>query len=174
MRSARRPSRPSLLRLATSWGAIRVEARSGRIVGCALPRRDAGGRPPRVLSAEIRSGRPGDRRVLEAARTYVEACLAGRRAPVPPLALPAGAPFDRAVWRALRRIGHGRTMAYGELAAAAGRPRAARAAGAACGRNPLPLFVPCHRVTPAGGGLGGFSGGLAWKRALLAAEASRP
>jgi O-6-methylguanine DNA methyltransferase len=58
---------------------------------------------------------------------------------------------------------------YGEIAAALGKPGAARAVGNACGANPLPLYIPCHRVV-AGNGLGGFTSGLAWKRALLKAE----
>ena len=86
----------------------------------------------------------------------------------------AGTDFDRSVWTILRRLKAGSTLTYGELAAAAGRAKAARAAGAACGRNPLPLFVPCHRVTGAGGRLGGFSSGLAWKRLLLSAEGALP
>jgi O-6-methylguanine DNA methyltransferase len=78
-------------------------------------------------------------------------------------------PFTRTVWRQLRKIPVGSVMTYGEIAAAIGRPGAARAVGNACGANPLPLFIPCHRAV-ARNGLGGFSGGLAWKRALLAAE----
>lgn len=78
--------------------------------------------------------------------------------------------FRRAVWRALRALPRGRTATYGELARRAGNPRAARAAGTACGANPLPLFVPCHRAVAAGGRLGGFSSGLAWKRLLLSGE----
>ena len=64
-------------------------------------------------------------------------------------------------------------MTYGELAALAGRPAAARAVGAACGANPVPLIVPCHRVLAAGGGIGGFGGGLELKRALLEREGIR-
>jgi O-6-methylguanine DNA methyltransferase len=78
-------------------------------------------------------------------------------------------PFTRAVWRELQKIPAGRVKTYGEIAAAIGKPNAARAVGNACGANPLPLLVPCHRAV-AKSGLGGFSGGLAWKRALLAAE----
>ena len=82
--------------------------------------------------------------------------------------------FQRAIWRAMQRIPRGRTMTYAELARRAGRPRASRAAGGACGANPLPLFVPCHRIVATGGGLGGFSGGLAWKVHLLRVEGARP
>jgi methylated-DNA-[protein]-cysteine S-methyltransferase len=79
-------------------------------------------------------------------------------------------PFQRTVLIALRRIGRGQTISYGELAARIGRPGAARAVGNACANNPVPLWVPCHRVLASGGKLGGFSGGLDTKRALLALE----
>lgn len=80
-------------------------------------------------------------------------------------------PFQRTVLTALRRIGRGRTISYGELAESVGKPGAARAVGNACANNPVPLWVPCHRVLASGGKLGGFSGGLDTKRALLALEA---
>lgn len=82
-----------------------------------------------------------------------------------------GTPFQRAVWQALLRIPAGRTCSYGELAHAIGKPAAARATGAAVGRNPVPLVVPCHRVLGAGGALTGYAGGVERKRALLALEA---
>jgi O-6-methylguanine DNA methyltransferase len=80
-------------------------------------------------------------------------------------------PFQQAVWRALLEITPGQTQTYGEVARRIRKPRAARAVGTACGANPIPVLVPCHRVITAGGGLGGFSGGLDWKRRLLAIEA---
>lgn len=82
-----------------------------------------------------------------------------------------GTPFQRAVWQALLRIPAGRTCSYGELAHAISKPAAARAVGAAVGRNPVSLVVPCHRVLGAGGALTGYAGGLERKRALLALEA---
>jgi methylated-DNA-[protein]-cysteine S-methyltransferase len=78
-----------------------------------------------------------------------------------------GTRFSKDVWNAMKRIPYGRTRAYGEIAERIGRPGAARAIGQACGANPLPLVVPCHRVVAAGGGLGGFGSGLAVKRWLL-------
>jgi methylated-DNA-[protein]-cysteine S-methyltransferase len=87
---------------------------------------------------------------------------------------PAGTPFQRGVWRALRDIGHGRTTSYAALAARTGRPTAARATGAAVGRNPLSIVVPCHRVLGSGGALTGYAGGLARKRALLELEGALP
>jgi methylated-DNA-[protein]-cysteine S-methyltransferase len=74
------------------------------------------------------------------------------------------------VWRGLRRIPPGRTLSYSALAARIARPRAVRAVGQANGSNPVALFVPCHRVIAAGGGLGGYGGGLARKQRLLELE----
>ncbi len=84
-----------------------------------------------------------------------------------------GTPFQRSVWQALLRIERGRTSTYGEIAAQLGAPRASRAVGAAVGRNPLSVIVPCHRVLGAGGALTGYAGGLARKVALLDLE-SKP
>lgn len=83
---------------------------------------------------------------------------------------PAGTPFQRSVWQEMSRIPFGRTMSYGALAGRVGG--IARAVGSACGANPIPIVIPCHRVVAAGGGLGGFSGagGPATKRLLLAHE----
>lgn len=89
---------------------------------------------------------------------------------LPPLDLSAGTEFQRSVWAALRRIPAGKTKAYREVALAIKRPKAVRAVGQACGANPIPLLIPCHRVLATGGGLGGFSGGLHWKKELLRRE----
>jgi O-6-methylguanine DNA methyltransferase len=99
--------------------------------------------------------------------------LAGRTPErLPPLD-ESGTAFQRAVWRALRAIPPGATRTYAEVARQVGRSAgAARAVGQACGANPIPVLTPCHRVVAAGGRLGGFSGGLAWKRRLLAREAA--
>ena len=78
--------------------------------------------------------------------------------------------FQQQLWRAILRIPTGNTRTYGELARALHRPKAARAIGQACGANPIPLIVPCHRVLANGNKLGGFSAGLNWKRKLLKAE----
>ncbi|MGE4488540.1 MAG: methylated-DNA--[protein]-cysteine S-methyltransferase [Kiritimatiellales bacterium] len=82
---------------------------------------------------------------------------------------PPGTEFQQAVWKAMKKIPRGQTRTYGELAAAIGRPNAVRAVGSACGANPLPVFIPCHRVT-AKNGLGGFGSGLPWKTLLLQTE----
>jgi O-6-methylguanine DNA methyltransferase len=87
----------------------------------------------------------------------------------PPLDL-AGTEFQKSVWNALRKISSGKTKSYGEIAQAIGKSKAVRAVGGACGANPIPILVPCHRVLAANKKLGGFSGGLDWKRSLLARE----
>lgn len=81
-----------------------------------------------------------------------------------------GTPFQQKVWEALARIPLGETRSYREIAEQIGHPKASRAVGQACARNPVPLLVPCHRVTAEGGRLGGFSGGLHVKKALLTLE----
>lgn len=90
-----------------------------------------------------------------------------------PLDLTAGTEFQQAVWRTLLKIPRGETRSYGWVAKQISKPRAARAVGAACGANPVPLIVPCHRVIAGDGSLGGFSGGLPRKRKLLALEGVR-
>ncbi|MGA8217217.1 MAG: methylated-DNA--[protein]-cysteine S-methyltransferase, partial [Solirubrobacterales bacterium] len=81
---------------------------------------------------------------------------------------PAG--FQSRALHAVARIPYGETRTYGEIAKGAGNPRAYRAAGTACGRNPIPLIVPCHRVLQSGGGVGNYGGGPEMKRALLDLE----
>lgn len=106
-----------------------------------------------------------------AARQALKHALNGQAAgSLPPLDLSAGTDFQRRVWRVLRRIRTGQTRTYAEVARAIGKPQAARAVGGACGANPIPVLVPCHRVLAANRGLGGFSAGLIWKRALLRRE----
>jgi methylated-DNA-[protein]-cysteine S-methyltransferase len=82
-----------------------------------------------------------------------------------------GTPFQRSVWDALREIPYGSTVSYSELARTIGRPDVVRAVGAAVGRTPVPIIVPCHRVVGADGSLTGYGGGLHRKRALLDLEA---
>lgn len=108
--------------------------------------------------------------VLQQAAAQLQRYLGGEiRAFDLPLDL-RGTPFQQAVWRTLTTIPHGHVWSYSQVAAAIGRPRAARAVGAANGANPLPIIIPCHRVIQAGGRLGGYGGGPAMKRALLRLE----
>ncbi|HHV79961.1 MAG TPA: methylated-DNA--[protein]-cysteine S-methyltransferase [Firmicutes bacterium] len=78
--------------------------------------------------------------------------------------------FDQKVWACLRNVQRGSIVTYGELAKRIGRPGAARAVGNCCARNPVPIIIPCHRVVPAAGGVGGFSGGPEMKRRMLKME----
>jgi methylated-DNA-[protein]-cysteine S-methyltransferase len=90
-----------------------------------------------------------------------------------PVDLSDGTNFQQAVWRALAKIPRGETRSYGWVARQVGKPGAARAVGTACGANPVPVIIPCHRVIAGDGSLGGFGGGLAMKRRLLRIEGVR-
>lgn len=109
--------------------------------------------------------------VLLAAVRQLEDYFAGARTAFAlPLDLQLGTPFQRDVWRALLAIPPGRTTSYGALGRTLGRPQAARAVGAAVGRNPVSIVVPCHRVLGTAGALTGYAGGLERKIALLRLE----
>ncbi|HUQ29422.1 MAG TPA: methylated-DNA--[protein]-cysteine S-methyltransferase [Usitatibacter sp.] len=86
---------------------------------------------------------------------------------------PEGSDFQRRIWSEIARIPYGRTITYAELAKRAGVPGCARAAGAATGRNPLSIVVPCHRVVGSDGSLTGYAGGIPRKRRLLEIEEAR-
>jgi methylated-DNA-[protein]-cysteine S-methyltransferase len=140
-------------------GRLVLECDGDVLIGVWLPherrhsRRDADDVPP----------------VLKEAATQLEEYFAGdRREFDVPMELD-GTPFQREVWAELSRIPYGKTISYGELARRVGRPNGPRAVGQANGRNPIPIIVPCHRVL-ASNGIGGYGGGLAVKRALLAIE----
>ena len=104
------------------------------------------------------------------AAAQVRAYLAGTRRDFDLPLAPRGTPFQQSVWAALRELPFGATTCYSALATQLGRPTAARAVGAAIGRNPLWLIIPCHRVIGRDGSLTGYAGGLARKRALLELE----
>src|SRR4051812_8752637 len=111
---------------------------------------------------------------LGAATGQLEAYFAGERQSFDLELDLAGTPFQQRVWSELRRIPYGETVTYGELAARIGRSDIVRAVGAAVGRTPVPIIVPCHRVLGADGSLTGYGGGLQRKRALLDLEAGGP
>ncbi|OPF64267.1 methylated-DNA--[protein]-cysteine S-methyltransferase [Hydrogenophaga sp. H7] len=109
--------------------------------------------------------------VFEAASRQLDEYFHGRRQHFDlPLDLGQGTPFQRAVWQALLEIPAGATTSYGALASGLGKPQAVRAVGAAVGRNPLSIVVPCHRVVGGNGSLTGYAGGLDRKQALLQLE----
>lgn len=158
----------------TAVGRLLLAEADGRLVLCAyaadparediLLERLARTISPRVLRAP---------RPLDDARRQVEEFLAGDRRRfelATDLVLATG--FQREVLHGLDAVGYGARTTYGELAGRIGRAGAARAVGAALGANPLCLVLPCHRVVPAAGGVGGYAGGAAVKELLLALESA--
>lgn len=111
----------------------------------------------------------GSRALCEQARAEIEEFLAGEREIFTVPFRAAGTDFQQAVWWQMCQIGYGATRTYGELAAGVGEPGAGQAVGLACGANPIPLIIPCHRVVAANG-LGGFGGGVDRKVWLLGLE----
>lgn len=142
------PRGPAYARLASSAEAFERDAR--RYLGASVQRQPAPPGLARAVADAIRRGRP----------------YAGRAD------LARVGPFEREVLAAVRRIPRGQVMTYRAIAQALGQPGAARAVGAACARNPLPLLIPCHRVVRSDGSLGGYSlrGGVVLKRRLLEGE----
>jgi len=123
-------------------------------------------RHPRPTPGDwIRASEP-----LALARVQLEQYFAGERVAFDLPLHPLGTPFQLSVWRELARIPYGATASYGEIAKRIDNPTAGRAVGAANGRNPLPIIVPCHRVIGRDGSLTGFVGGLPTKQFLLALE----
>jgi O-6-methylguanine DNA methyltransferase len=118
--------------------------------------------------AEVLGAGPVVRRAAAAVRAY----LGGGKDPVVKV-VRAEDGFRAKVWREIARIPRGQTRSYGAIAKALRRPGAARAVGQACGANPVPILVPCHRVVATNGAIGGFSGDLRWKRHLLDLEGVR-
>ncbi|WP_242355552.1 MULTISPECIES: methylated-DNA--[protein]-cysteine S-methyltransferase [unclassified Anaeromyxobacter] len=148
-------------------GRLRLLADGDALV--AVYMEDQGGAP--VLAAEDVRGDA----LLERACRQLEGWFAGERTTFDLPLRPRGTPFQLEVWRALAEIPFGETRTYGEIAARLGAPSAARAVGAANGRNPLAIVIPCHRVIGAGGALTGYAGGVERKRWLLEHErAARP
>ncbi len=120
---------------------------------------------------EIGAGWRRAREPLAEAREQLGEYFAGERTDFDLAVSPAGSAFERRVWAELHTIPYGATLTYGELAARIGRPNAARAVGAANGRNPIAVVTPCHRIVGGGGALTGYAGGIDRKRFLLALEA---
>ena len=108
--------------------------------------------------------------LLEEARKQLDQYFMGSRTRFDLPLQPAGTDFQQRVWLALSDIGYGQVLTYGELAGVLGNVHLARAVGQAANRNPLPIFIPCHRLVGAGGWIGGFAPGVELKRVLLAHE----
>lgn len=129
---------------------------------------------PRHRAARGAGWTQGDNAALAQAREQLDDYFDGHRREFNLPLSPRGTPFQREVWRALRRIPYGATISYAQLATWIDRPSEMRAVGAANGRNPLPIVVPCHRVIGADGSLTGFGGGLPTKQFLLTLEGALP
>ena len=142
--------------IASPIGDLRLESKDGKLVCIAFH------------AARSNKESEGSDPVLEAAATQLAEYFAGDRRDFDLPLAPTGTAFQQAVWRALRTIPFGTVRSYREIAGQIGQPSAVRAVGAANGRNPLPIVVPCHRVIGSDGSLTGFAGGLDTKRALLA------
>jgi methylated-DNA-[protein]-cysteine S-methyltransferase len=117
---------------------------------------------------------PGTNAPLAAGALQLDEYFRGKRARFDLPLEPAGTEFQRAVWSQLGRIPYGSTWSYRELAARVGNPGAVRAVGTANGRNPLCIFIPCHRVVRASGETGGYAGGVERKTYLLELERASP
>jgi methylated-DNA-[protein]-cysteine S-methyltransferase len=115
-----------------------------------------------------------DHPLLDEVAAQLDAYFAGERRTFDLPLAPEGTAFQQSVWQALSDIPFGETRSYADIANVIGKPTAMRAVGAANGRNPIPIVVPCHRVIGADGGLTGFGGGLPTKQFLLALEGALP
>jgi methylated-DNA-[protein]-cysteine S-methyltransferase len=151
-------------RIETPLGTVRIVARGEAIAGIWFD----GQKYDAVPDAAWHES-PNDPLLRDAARQLRE-YFAGRRERFDLALAPQGTAFQKSVWREIAKVPAGRTASYGDLARRIGRPSAARAVGAAVGRNPLSVAVPCHRIVGSDGSLTGYAGGLDRKRALLALE----
>jgi methylated-DNA-[protein]-cysteine S-methyltransferase len=147
--------------MSTPVGPLRLYARAGAIVGLWLPDSDD--------AQPVAVPRPRDPLLQQCIEQLHEYFAGTRRAFDLPLE-PAGTPFQKLAWDALLTIPYGETRSYGEQAAKIGRPHASRAVGAANGKNPISIIIPCHRVIGASGKLTGYGGGLPMKQWLLEHE----
>ena len=159
----------TMARLDTPLGAVVMAVAHGAL--CVL---EFGEHEERVMTALTTRFGPGEPQMVDDPGGYASrltAYLAGDLAALDDITVDTGGtPFQREVWTALRRIPLGATTSYGALAESISRPRAVRAVGAANGRNPVSIVIPCHRVIGADGTLTGYGGGLDRKRWLLEHE----
>ncbi len=152
----------------TSWGWMAVAFSDLGLVGSTLPSSTKEEAAEKILASW--PGALPEEDALEELKELLVRYFNGERVEFSfPLDL-RGTAFQNKVWEVVRGIPWGRTMTYGEVAAAVGKPGAARAVGQALARNPLPIIVPCHRVIGSSGKLVGFGGGIELKERLLALE----
>jgi methylated-DNA-[protein]-cysteine S-methyltransferase len=158
------PKLQAQARLATPLGPMTAAATPAGLAGLWF---DDQAHHPGPLQLPVDAGQ----RWLQATQAALDAYFSGATDPLRGLLLDLhGTPFQQAVWRSLQTLPRGATSTYGRIASAAGSPAAVRAAGAAIGRNPVSILVPCHRVLGADGSLTGYAGGLHRKQALLVVE----
>jgi len=143
----------------TTLGKIGIEDRDGSIVAVYFAN------DPVSPDREV-----GETALLRQAFQQLESYLAGRLTEFSLPLEPEGTPFMKEVWRKLQDVPYGRTASYKDIATAVGNPKAVRAVGQANNRNPLPIFIPCHRIIGSNGRLVGYGGGLALKEKLLELE----
>lgn len=168
MTAFRHPDLQAQTRVETPLGPLTLAASAAGLAGAWF---DGQAHHPGPLALPFDAGHAHPH--LQAAARALRAYWDGARAlPMPPLDA-RGTDFQRAVWAALLQVAPGQTCSYGELALRLGRPAAVRAVGAAVGRNPVSVLVPCHRVVGRDGTLTGYAGGLARKQALLAHEGTQ-
>lgn len=126
-----------------------------------------------LVSLQLASELPPNNRscsISETAISQIQEYFSGSRKVFDLPLSPKGTPFQKLVWQELRRIPYGEVRTYGQIAAAIGHPKAARAVGQAANRNPLWILIPCHRVVGKNGNLTGYAGGLTMKQTLLELE----
>jgi len=185
MKTTSKPDKSSSfqsLEIKTSWGTITLTLDGKTVVGCALP--FLKNTPRKPFEIEIFQTLESNCVAAQRFTAQVQSFFQPLEKPASPDAVSPsigkqlrcgtgkdlpGTDFQKAVWKELKKIPRGQTRTYGEIAAAIGRPNAVRAVGTACGANPVPLLIPCHRVT-AQNGLSGFGSGLPWKTLLLKTE----
>ena len=159
----------STCRMASPLGEILLVADPAGTALCGLYLEGQKYFPPDAGQWRAAPRLPLFRRAVEELREY----FAGARTRFDVPLAPAGTPFQRRVWSAIADVPFGETITYAELARRCGRASAVRAAGAATGRNPITVMVPCHRIVGSGGALTGYAGGLDRKRALLELESRK-
>ena len=152
--------KPNKIVINSPLGPLRLESDGEALTGITFVEEGDGDSPTQL---------PRDGILAEAAR-QLRAYFAGERRDFDLPLRPVGTEFQRTTWRTLATIPYGQTISYAELARRIDRPRAVRAVGAANGRNPLPIVLPCHRVIGSDGALTGYGGGLPLKRQLLEIE----
>ena len=151
----------TMMTMTSPLGELRLYERAHELIALALPDRPAPSAPERRSD------------VGKLAAAQLAEYFAGKRHTFELPLAPEGTAFQQLVWRALLAIPYGATCSYGDIARAIGRPAASRAVGAANGKNPIAIIVPCHRVIGANGDLTGYGGGMPAKKLLLELESSR-